>query len=535
MRAADSLWWPRPDRAIVAGGTLSFHEGRSTSLPRGLVLGAGRVLRSFDPDDRSARAEVGVKVDDLGDAVVVPGFIDAHNHLPSAVVDANAVRTAHVRSGEDIVTTLSEEVDKLPARAWMLTEHALSLSQFAARDRPVADVLDRVPGGHPIAVRLGAHAMALNTKALELAGIADYVGNPSGGAIERDDLGRPTGIIREYGAVKLVLAHCDPRGTSDDISDAIRTTQLEYARQGITSVRVTGFRPGELAAFHRVLSEDGCLANRVFGGPRLDPTASLEEGLARMESWPAGTGFGGEWLSQDAVKIFVDDGIESVAAGDDPTVIVEPDDLLVLVAKAAHLGWAVTCHAVTRPGIDVALNAYERVRRVSGVRLSIEHGFDVSPEQLIRMASLDVWWSTQPAVLGIELTANATALRSRSLLPLQSAIQLGVNCVLGSDWNAMPGERVRPFPPLESIALAVERRSLWGIDFDESDQPAGEALTPGAAVWLHTRTAALLLGRPDLGLIVPGARADLAILDADPTVTLRPRVQSVIVGGETLR
>lgn len=523
------IQWPRPERALVAGRVLSFHDVEETELPRGVLVGAGRILALFDPDDRAARGDLGVAVEDLGDTVLMPGFVDAHNHLPSAVFDSFAVPTAHVLSTDDLVATLTAAVVGLPASQWVVTEHALSLRQFPVEDPPDARVLDRVPGEHPIAVRLGAHAMVLNSRAMALVGIADHRGDPPGGMIERDRAGRPTGIIREYGAIKLVLGCFDPRAVAGDLSDAIRETQRDYARNGITTVRVTGFREGEPAAFQRVLASDGWLATRVFGGPRLDPTATLEDRLATISSWPAATGFGGEWLAHDAVKIFVDHGVETIVDGGEPTLLMGQDELLALVDHAARLDWAVTCHAATRLAVDAVLDVFERVRRTSATRLSIEHGFDVSDAQLARMAALEVWWSAQPAVVGVELNAAATALSRHRLLPLRSALRLGVGCVLGSDWNGTPGRRGRPFRPLESIALSVERRSLWGEEFD-----VAESLTPATALHLHTRTAAVMLGRYDLGLIAPGASADMVGLDADPTTTLRPDVRLTLVGGRTV-
>lgn len=523
------IQWPRPERALVAARVLSFDDVAETVLPRGVVIGSGRVLALFDPDDRSARADLGVAVEDLGDTVLMPGFIDAHNHLPSAVFDSFAVATAHVLSTDELVATLTAAVQDLPAEQWVVSEHALSLQQFPVDDTPDAAVLDRVPGGNPIAVRLGAHAMVLNSRAMELAGIADHRGDPPGGMIERDRTGRPTGIIREYGAIGLVLRCFDPRAVVGDLSDAIRATQRDYAHNGITTVRVTGFREGELAAFHRVLATDGRLATRVFGGPRLDPTAAVADRLATISGWPAATGFGGAWLAQDAVKIFVDHGVETIVDGGEPTLLMGEDELFALVDHAARLGWAVTCHAATRVGVDAVLDVFERVRRRSTTRLSIEHGFDVSDAQLTRMAAADVWWSTQPAVVGVELNTAGTPLSRHRLVPLRTALRLGVGLVLGSDWNGTPGRRGRPFRPLESVALAVERRSLWGVPFDPD-----EAVSAATALHLHTRTAAIMLGRDDLGVIAPGASADLIGLDADPTTSLRPGVRLAVVGGHTV-
>lgn len=521
--------WPAPERALVARTVLSFHTGQRVELPRGVVVGAGRILGFFDPEDRAARRGWDVPLEDLGDTVLMPGFIDAHNHLPSAVVDTFAVRTAQVLSTADLVSCLAAATAGTANDRWVITEHALSSAQFPPGDLLSADVLDRSGAQNPIAVRLGAHAMVLNSRALRLTGIEAHRGDPPGGIIERDAAGRPTGVIREYGAMQLVFRCFDPRSANADLGPAIRATQREYARSGVTTVRVTGLREGELGWFHRVLGEDGHLATRVFGGPRLDPTAGLDEQLAVLAHWPAATGFGNEWLGHDAVKIFVDHGIETVTDGSEPSLLMDGRDLFTLVAEATRRGWAVTCHAATQLGVDAALDAFELARARSTAALTVEHGFDISDVQLLRMAAHDIWWSTQPAVIGVELGRATTSLHGRRLVPLRTATRLGVRCVLGSDWNGMPGERGRPFQPMASIALAVERRSLWDVDFGPD-----EAVSPETALYLHTHAGARLLGRRDLGLLAPGAYADLVGVAADPTSCLRPAVHLSIVGGRDI-
>ena len=104
------IQWPVPERALVASRVLSFHEREATELPRGVLIGAGRILALFEPDDRAARRDLGVPVGDLGDTVLMPGFVDAHNHLPSAVLDSFAVPTAHVLSTGHLVAELTAAI-----------------------------------------------------------------------------------------------------------------------------------------------------------------------------------------------------------------------------------------------------------------------------------------------------------------------------------------------------------------------------------------------------------------------------------------
>ena len=98
-------------------------------------------------------------------------------------------------------------------------------------------------------------------------------------------------------------------------------------------------------------------------------------------------------------------------------------------------------------------------------------------------------------------------------------IDAGVTVALASDCN--PGSSFTSSMPL-MIALAVREMGM----------------TPAEAVWAATAGGARALRRDDVGIITPGARADLVLLDAPTRVHLAyrpgvPLVRTVWVGGQT--
>lgn len=489
------------DLLVVAGRVLTFHRGRAEALPRGMVLGRGRILEIVEPDDLAARARAGTPVLDLSAATVIPGLFDAHNHQPSAARDLLDVLTAHVRDLDGLIDTLAQHA-RGPEGAWIATERNLTRSQLGVARLPTAVELDAASTTHPIAVRFGAHTMALNTRALRDSGLHALGADPAQGRLERDPAGRPLGPIYEYGA----LRHVEERLSSpspERLVESLAGVQRRYAEAGITAVRVPGVRPGEFGLYQSLREREGGLRNRVFGAVRIDPNLSQTEKLDYIAGWQVRTGFGDDWLRLDALKLFVDGGLEATADGPGD-FFLDRDELVTVVRFAVARGWSVTCHAITRAAVDLVLGAYERAAPVAPGRptLAIEHGLFMKRAQLEWAAAQRVWLSTQPGLL--EIDARVTDRVGGGACPLRSALAAGVRCALGSDWNATPGTQRRPFAPLRTIRSAV--RSAHDGTCPDETIPAATAL------YLHTRAPAELVGAADLGGIWPGAAADLVAL-----------------------
>jgi imidazolonepropionase len=107
---------------------------------------------------------------------------------------------------------------------------------------------------------------------------------------------------------------------------------------------------------------------------------------------------------------------------------------------------------------------------------------------------------------GVEFSTRQPYPDARRLL------DAGVTVALASDCN--PGSCFTSSVPL-CIALAVREMGL----------------TPGEAVWAATAGGARALGRADVGVLTPGARADLVLLDAPSAVHLAYRPGVPLVAG----
>jgi hypothetical protein len=153
--------------------------------------------------------------------------------------------------------------------------------------------------------------------------------------------------------------------------------------------------------------------------------------------------------------------------------------------------------------------AQERWPRAD-LRHRIEHGA-VCPEAFLDdLADLGVSVVTQPAFLwhhGPRYLADIDPGQQPWLYRIKSFLDHGIPVAGSSDAPVVPPR------PLEGIAAAVTRRSSDGRVIGPT-----ERVSPATALWLFTQGAAWACGlESEVGSITCGKRADLVLLEADPT------------------
>ncbi|MFC7128336.1 amidohydrolase [Haloferax chudinovii] len=492
-----------------------------------------RVGRAFDVE---LLAGVETRVVDCGGRVVLPGFIDAHTHLPmvgrsivhadlsAADSPAEAVELLRERAAEverengadgdgaDDNETGDDETD------WVLgygyDESTWDESRYLTRDD-----LDAVSESRPVvAFREDLHTAGVNSVVLDR--YADELpdeGVRTAGDDDGDDAdtaGEPTGVVVE-GAVD-VLREATESGRAE-MAELVRAAQSYATARGVTGVHdmVRGSRAPEV---YRDLADAGELALRVRINYWSDHLDALREVGLRTNH---GGGSRGDLVTVGGIKTFTDgsfggrtakltdpyaDAAADPDAADDETGqwVVDPEELRDLVADADESGYQLTAHAIGDAAIDAVLDAYEETDDPGAARHRVEHVELASDEAIERFAESGVVASVQPNFLkwadegGLyDARLGERRLRTNRYRDLLDA---GVPLAFGSD--------CMPLGPLFGVDLAT--------DHPNPDQ----SLTVTEALRAYTSGAAYAGFDEDrLGTIAVESAADLVVLDESPWET----------------
>ena len=471
-----------------------------------IAIRAGKVLATGNLEELGRFRRQDTRLVDLSGATVLPGFHDAHVHLAGHGMNLDRLDLTGARS----VPEALELIRDAPPGDWLLGA-GFSVAQWGA-DKLTAAALDAIWPDRPVALRSQDHHSAwLNSRAMQLTGIGPDMTDPAGGRIQRDERGRPTGLLFEAAAT-LALSRV-PQPDAQSLRAALAAAASSLAELGITSVHHMSAEPTE---WWRATADSASRADyplRVWACvPQEELEAAAAIGLA--------TGQGGDNFVIGGAKFFADGALGSATAWmlqpyegttDHGVAMFESEVFFERMAQAAAAGLAPVIHAIGDAAVHETLNALEASRdlwKPQDLRPRIEHAQHITRQDITRMAALGIIASMQP----IHLTFDALHLhrllgnRAPQSFAFRQFREQRVPLAFGSDTP------VAPPGVIAGLQAAVQRLGLDGSHFEPQ-----EALTVDEALHAYTRGAAWAISREtSSGQLAAGFDADLVVLSGDP-------------------
>ena len=462
----------------------------------------------------------------LDGRTVLPGFIDAHNHVRLGS-DLDCVQLAGADSLAEVATRIHAWEQEHPS-GWIEAE-GYSYAGLADGAHPTRQQLDAIVPDRPVVVfSYDAHTLWLNTQALAALGV-DEADQPFGTA-ELDADRVPTGFISDFAVKGLsrtgmrVLRRRGLPWASTDRQYYRLLTSLDHAIAcGITTVVEPQNSPDDMALFERARAE-GRLHPRMVLAMFHPSTTTPEE---RMEFAALASTYADDRLRVGPLKLYIDDVVEPHTGalhepyanepGHRGSTYYEPTAFAELVTALDRDGFQLFVHATGDRGITTVLDAIEHTRSVNGprdARHQIVHVECLRHEDLPRFAELGVVACMQPRHASPDLAGPGHAWadavgedRWHQAWPLRSLQEHGATLAFSSDWN------VAEMEPMVGIYSAVTRAPLAG----GAPWQAEEAVSVAEAVHGYTMGSAVAnFCEHDRGSITVGKRADLVVLDQDP-------------------
>lgn len=488
-------------------GTFFHSDAEAILVEDGIITMTGtnaEILAAVTKED---------EIVDLAGTYTVPGFIDSHMHLIGLGQFLTNLQLDDCESLDELLDLLRQKAAETKAGEWIIGR-GYNEDRFPDHRRPVKSMLDAVCPDKPVALtRACGHAMSVNSKAMELAGIDEHT-TVEGGHIDFQD-----GIIEENA---ITLIHdAWPKDTPVSVRKAISAGMRYCNKKGITTICSDDFpNAGDdyrlpLDVFEQ-LSYRQELTVRVneqceFGSVK-EFSEFLDDGYT--------TDVGNDYFRIGPLKLITDGSLGARTAAlsgtyaDDPSrtgyMAINDEDLELYVKLAARFNMPAIAHCIGDDAVDRVLAAYEDVvLEGNPLHHGIVHCQIMRPDQIRKVLDKKLVCYFQSLFVDYDasiLEARVGRELAKTSYPFRTLFEGTIACN-GSD------APVELNDPLKGIMLAVTRESKR---FPGCSMNKDEALTVEQAVMSYTEKGAEAIFMEDrIGRIKEGYYADFAVLDTN--------------------
>jgi len=532
---------PRIDLALVGGRVRTLDPAQPSATAVAISGGTIAAVGS-DEEIRALAGSGSAEIIDLDGAAVTPGIIDSHLHPFMGARQARGADLMDARTIEDVRRLVAQERARCAPHEWVMG-FGLDYNVFEESGIHASLIDDAVDGAPALLMFIDMHVGLVSSKTLEVAGITGKETFPEHAEVVVGADGRPTGELREWGALDLAKDAL-PKLTEEATYRLYADQLKKFAAAGITGAHGMD---GDLTTpvLLRQLEERGDLVTRLVMPFWVTPDTPEET----WEAYAAARDEAGSRWRMGVAKFFIDGVIdagtgwlcEADSEGEGLSAFwPDPAKYRRAVKFFSERGFQCVTHATGDRGVREALDAYRESGPPAGrpgIQHRIEHIETLQPSDYPRFAAEGVTASMQAQHM-MWLAPDRSDNWSRRLaghgrtdraFPTRSLWESGAHVTLGSDWP------VARFDPREGMAAARLRRPPGETARGAYDD---QTLTGLQALEGYTSRAARTVGDHDrLGQVKAGFAADLTVWADDPADTdadalLQLDVVMTLVDGE---
>jgi len=464
---------------------------------------------------------------DMHGKTVLPGLIDAHGHILGLGAYLLEVDLRGASSEEEAVSRVMQFVGKQP-KAMAKDENNQSQETrwivgdgwnqvlWPTKTFPSKASLDKAMPNVPVILsRVDGHAVWVNSKALDLAGIGRNTPSPSGGEIVKDEMGDPTGLLIDNAIdlLQLVL----PKPSLSDLEEHLDVASSHLLALGITSAHDAGINE-TVRNLYIDKANKSELKIRIYAMLAATDPNILD--MLKAGHFQDANGF----MSIRSVKAYGDGALGSRGAAllapysDDPAnsglLLTELERLPSVFNTVIGANFQLNIHAIGDRANRLALQQFGKSFDIfpeNAQRHRIEHAQVIAPEDIPLFKEYGVIPSMQPTHATSDMNMAEDRLgkaRLEGAYAWQTFVKQGTPIALGSDF---PVELANIFHGLHA---AVSRQNA-------NQEPAqgwiaSESLSRIQAFRGFTLDAAYAAFQEDIiGSIEVGKKADFIVIDKD--------------------
>ncbi len=444
---------------------------------------------------------------------LLPGLIDAHAHILGDGIALSTVDLVGTQSADEAAKRVLAFAEENPDQQW-ITGRGWNQVLWKGKQFPNSETLNKVISDKPVALRrIDGHAMWVNSRALEMAGISNDTLDPEGGELLRDSEGNLTGILVDNAMplVSRIIPSLSIEARQALITKSFKTLIAE----GITSVHDAGVSAETINAFKN-LGVKGQLPVRVYA--MLDVTADAYQEL--LVKGPEKSLYD-DRLSIQSIKIVLDGALGSRGAaldepysdrGDTRGLLLHTEaDTEAISINAMKAGFQVNTHAIGDRGNRLMLDIFAKYPKYQHLRNRMEHAQVIHIQDIPRFKTLNVIPSMQPTHATSDKNMAKDRLgdeRLKGAYAWRKFLNINVAIASGSDF---PVEPSNPFFGLHAAVTRQDRENQplggWRSEEKMSREEALRSFTLDAAFAAHQEKY--------LGSLEKGKWADFILIDQD--------------------